>query len=552
MQGLCFAMACAMCWGMRQRAWLWLCLLLALGEPPIWADGYYYLPEHAVLRPGGITAQQAVIAWQDGMETLLVSSTLDADAQRLGWVIPVPAVPNLMQQADPGGLKTLGFCVQPRLIHDLTSLVVGLGVAVIILLLLTATFLFNRARFLDLLVLFLVLLFLSSMLLGGLGTAGGGAGLVSGVHVEKTARVGAYDIAVLSATKPADLDRWLSDNGFAPVPAAVEIVAGYIRDRWVFVAIKLAREEPGENTPHPVELRFPSAAPVYPMKLTALAGGTPRLELFVLGPDRAECAPLRVAYCDRLLRTNRVMLLPSRPPAEVPLFAGTDTAVKIGHPDLVRLLWDGCVLTKLEGTITASQMSQDLAVTWTPFRAQQAWLFTRRGARGIAATVFILALGGGLIGTMIAWRARFRQSVGRVAFLSQLLARLLLVGLVGAILAHAALPRAPAAEVYTARYGRFASMLLRSVPGALLADESLTPTNEVALTHAIHRAYARVFRMEDTPPRNPILGTALTRESTPGSYTVTQEQGRLIVRFYDAAGCPITVEYPTGTPNLRR
>src|SRR5271165_4941877 len=79
-----------------------------------------YVPERAVRKIPEIVAQRAVLSWKDGVETLVISSALDSEAQTLGWIIPVPAVPTTMEKATPGALKTLDVCIQPTITHDLS------------------------------------------------------------------------------------------------------------------------------------------------------------------------------------------------------------------------------------------------------------------------------------------------------------------------------------------------------------------------------------------------------------------------------------------------
>ena len=54
----------------------------------VFGDGCY-IPERAVESPE-IPAQRAVLAWKNGQETLVISSALDSESQKLGWIIPLP------------------------------------------------------------------------------------------------------------------------------------------------------------------------------------------------------------------------------------------------------------------------------------------------------------------------------------------------------------------------------------------------------------------------------------------------------------------------------
>ena len=125
------------------------------------------------------------------------------------------------------------------------------------------------------------------------------------MQVEKTATVGSYTISILRPSRPDGLDGWLAENGFAALPeAAGPIIADYISQGWVFAAIKLTRGESGANAPHPIKLAFAAKEAVYPMKLTAIAGGKPAFELFVIGNDRAACDMLEEEFCDRFSKTE--------------------------------------------------------------------------------------------------------------------------------------------------------------------------------------------------------------------------------------------------------
>ena len=105
-----------------------------------------YIPERAVRKIPEIVAQRAVLSWKDGVETLVISSALDSEAQTLGWIIPVPAVPTTIEKATPGALKTLDFCIQPKITHDLSREVRAAIVIVLVGNLLWGTWLFKRKR----------------------------------------------------------------------------------------------------------------------------------------------------------------------------------------------------------------------------------------------------------------------------------------------------------------------------------------------------------------------------------------------------------------------
>ncbi len=151
-----------------------LCLVVIgflLSSSAAFGDGCY-VPERAVRKIPEIAAQRALLSWKDGVETLVISSALDSEAQTLGWIIPVPAVPTTVEKATPGSLKTLDFCIQPKITHDLSQEVHAVIVVVFLGNLVLATWWFKRKRFLDLLLWLFLFFILAGLLLPAMGTAG--------------------------------------------------------------------------------------------------------------------------------------------------------------------------------------------------------------------------------------------------------------------------------------------------------------------------------------------------------------------------------------------
>ena len=238
--------------------------------------------------------------------------------------------------------------------------------------------------------------------------------------MKTSAIVGSYDVKVLRAVKADDLNAWLDENGFASLPAAAEeTVADYISKGWVFAAIRLTRAESGLNAPHPIKLVFPAQQPVYPLKLTSLAGGSPLLEIFVIADRKASCDLLETDYCDRFSkRTINKSTLNSSSPGETQVFfQGDNTDNRIGHPLICQLMWDGCVLTKFSGTVPSDQMTSDMEFSWQPFRTFQHHFYTVQGAQ-TGWIVFIWLAGSHLFVTLIVWKKRIRQAGGWKEYLA--------------------------------------------------------------------------------------------------------------------------------------
>ncbi len=511
------------------------------------ADGCY-IPERAVRKIPEIAAQQAVLSWKDGVERLVISSALDSEAQKLGWIIPVPSVPGKIEKATPGTLKTLGFCIQPRITHDLSRELRALVLVVFVVTLLVATWFFKQERFTDLLVLLFLLFMLSALLLPAAGTAGAGmATRAPTVHVEKTGTVGSYTISILRPSRPDGLDSWLSENGFTRLPkAAGPIIADYISRGWVFAAIKLTRDQAGASVPHPIELVFPSKQAIYPMKLTAVAGGSPVFELFVIGADRAACDALPLEFCDRF--TKQVDY--SADNRESPVwYDGASTRCRVGHSAICSLMWDNCVLTKLSGTIASASMTKDLSFSWKPFESHQEHFFTQYGAGCLGTMLFVVLAGAWNIVSM---RDYARGRVQPKRFTSYAVKRLLpavALGAIGGGCAFAILPKLGGSEVQVSRGWAHREYLFpREVWEALSKNPAVLTRTDAEIAAFLSQT-RRNNAQGQSAATNMVTGADLIVEDSPGNFTVERTPAGGRVRVYDRFG-GVLMEGPPPIPAL--
>jgi hypothetical protein len=517
------------------------------------ADGCYF-PDRAVKKLPEIPTQRALLTWKDGTETLVISSSLDSEAQRLGWLIPLPAVPTEMAKTDPGTLKTLSFCTQPRITHDLRDevWVLTLIVGWVVFLGLILTF-WRKCLIYYLLVTTLLALFIC-LLPRLAGVNGAAAARRSGVHVEKTAKVGTYDIAVLIAHSAAELNEWLSSNEFSPLPAeAASMTADYIRKGWVFTAIKFTRAESGASTPHPIKLVFPSHDAVYPWKLTTLAGGKPFIELFVVGAQRAETGGLETDFCDQLrLREHRGYY--SSEGNGTQEYAAQAAAVRIAHPEVMSLLWEGCVLTKFSGYLDAQRVTDDLHIHWTGFSPYQQHFYTPVGAGYVALMAFVSVLGGICVISLLIFGKRVKEPDGRSFYFLKLVPSAMVAALSVAAITFFVLPKLRTTDVQVISRGRimgmiFPSTLQKAIRLILDEEPTLKEKNEQMIADAIlHRLsdidVMSTYQLADKAHvLNALQGGNVEIESSPGNFTIEKRDGKITVRVYDGAGYPVTAEY---------
>jgi len=361
------------------------CVTLAASA---WPNGCY-IPEAAYPDRPKIPLQRAVIVHRDGIETLIVESAFESASPSVAWILPLPTEPTKLAVADSGICKSLSMCLRPQILHDLHhwwtpfAWVVGLLAPVVLVL----VFVKDHRRRNALLVGLAIIYVLIGFLVPGLGHAGLSVGAGSAVDVKTFERVGNYDVAVLRAKEAAALSDWLKERLLQPLDApAVKLVDDYITRGWCFVVARLRREAGGAANPHPISATFPAERPVYPMKLTSLAGSTTRVELFIIAEQ--------TAGAERFRRVASDMFGPraaagSDDVTRAPHYAALETGLVIGSPDVGELMWGGCVVTHLAAELTPRQMGFDVGIGLSEMKPHRDVVFSKRGRRELVRTVLL-------------------------------------------------------------------------------------------------------------------------------------------------------------------
>ena len=231
-----------------------------------------------------------------------------------------------------------------------------------------------------------------TMLLPSLGTRPGGRKALTsttpGVVELRAVRAGSYDVSVLRAETPGALSDWLAARDLRrPDERAQKILRDYIARKWCFAVAALRVEKGRPSAPHPLSVTFPVGAPLYPMRLTQLAGSTVNLELYVIAAERAAHPLMDLEFADRL-SVGPARGLPRRKTSQGEISDG------VGLPELCELMWDDCVLSKLAGPIAPEQMNVDLTVTLKEGPNRRKKLYTVRGAlegSGLIALAGVIA-----------------------------------------------------------------------------------------------------------------------------------------------------------------
>jgi hypothetical protein len=507
-------------------------LLLLLTVRSALADGGF-IPSTATAKVT-IPDQRALIHFADGVQTLVIDTSLTSSETNLAWIIPLPAEPEL-EATTRGLFTTLAMITAPRIVHDQSHGWIAVAVLFGLLAFVIGACIRGHPRRADFVVLYAFGLLFAGLMLPALATAKAGVGNLSGSTVEilKRETVGSYDTVTIKGSEGAELINWLNEHGFETPKAHFSIIQQYARAGWVFVAARVTTAQNGEaHRVHPVAFRFPTEQAVYPLKLTGVNNGDCAFELFVFGDQRAEIPGWKVERCGRLIQRD---------------FGNTSALPKDGlgmaHPELIRFAGKSSVGTKLSASLTPTQMAGDAYIEWQPFRERYPLFFSWHGARKLSINVLVcgaiaFAAGCYLFGGF----KRFNILNGRRVWLGGL--SLVLATSVGLLMFT------PKVEVTSTR-GSFYKVRHNSANLPIGVWLSWTEemearhgndwTNQVSLLHVNDvRKHLRGLLAE--PERgagdwlNPFTGEQVIEEDSPGNYLLKQEDDAVEFQWFNAVG----------------
>ncbi len=387
-------------------------LLVAAAGVEARADGKV-LPPVLVAQEIEMPDQRALLAWKDGVETLVIESSFVGEGTDFAWVVPLPAKPEV-EAATRGTLPSVAALMLPVvrpavkelwlwivffglvvvaaalagwrrigwglrvavvagagvMVGSIFGALFGLGLLFPLMGMVAACFLGwgvikkEASLFSHLLIVIIGLLGLGLLMptMGKVRGFGPEAGPEAAGLVLERRVVGDFDVTLLSGREGASVARWLADNGFAlPEAARVEAERHAAAGGW-FAASRVRRDfaERGKSVPAPLVFRFPSEKPIYPMRFTgAGASGPLEVELFVFGPERAATdglesrawGPVEFRDPDANARHRRGAGQP-------------DDARVVTHPQLRRLAEGAAVVTHLRGKLSPAEMQADLVLRW--------------------------------------------------------------------------------------------------------------------------------------------------------------------------------------------
>ncbi|NUK73900.1 DUF2330 domain-containing protein [Streptomyces lunaelactis] len=206
-----------------------------------------------------VDRETSVVGWDGRTEQILMRFTVDGDAPKAAWIMPVPNRATV-ELGDNALFDELETVIAPE--HR------------------TRHYFWPRGDDWP----------FSSDSRDSAGAQAPGKGAPE-VGVVGRERLGDFDVARLTATDPGALRGWLEQNGFELPDGLTAELKPYVAQKWEYVAVRLAPEAEGSvlrGTLDPLRLRFASDRLIYPMRLSRLARTPQSLGLFVLAPHRME------------------------------------------------------------------------------------------------------------------------------------------------------------------------------------------------------------------------------------------------------------------------
>ncbi len=195
--------------------------------------------------------QKALIVIDEGIEELVLEVRFEGAVEDFAWLVPLPAAPE-MRVVERETFKMLSRA--------------------------TRTVDMGRSR------------------RSGFALSGESSDEVS---VLERKLVGIYDIAVLAGGAGGGIVAWLAEHGFRLPAHATPVIDQYLARDWVFAAMRISPTAASEDaslgkhladgTIQPVMFRFPSAEPVYPLKISSIMGHPAEVLLYVIAKDPLVC-----------------------------------------------------------------------------------------------------------------------------------------------------------------------------------------------------------------------------------------------------------------------
>ncbi len=501
-------------------------VLAALAAPAAWANGVY-IPEQAVLEMPRIPLQRALITYRNGVETLVLESALTTESKSVGWVVPLPGEPTKVELGDRDMLRMLAVSQGPEVVHDLSEYTGWpvLALICVIPLALAVVFTRNPVRQPKFWLLAGIVFCIAALTMVPQFT-NAGISLSESVTVSAVHRLGDYETVVLRATTSDGLDEWLGQQGLAKLDAAAKgIVTEYIARNWCFVVSRLAADAKETAVPRPLVMSFATKTCVFPMRLTQLAGGTTRVELYVAADQQAQAQEFRCVAADKY------RYQPAKDWFSYPVYEAQQIGLTITNADVQGLLWDGCVVTYLTADLAAAQMTTDVGLEFVPLKAYRERVYTTRAQWELTQiTGSWTAVALVVVGAVVFFGRRAPGRLGRAGLISVLAVGATVIA--GLAVAVSPVPTTTKVRVNTDRVNSNQSTVMLLVEAAVSSGD----VDETSRVENVLPMLVAKKKCSNYVNLNPVTEEPLRYERTPGNLSTRVVDGRTYLCFYAVDG----------------
>ncbi len=524
-------------------------VVVAICQTTARADGKYFPLIGAEAEPT-IPFQRAVIAYRDGSETMIVESAVQNGGGEVGWVVPLPAVPEEVTACKPGVLTSVYQLVGPTIVSSLGTALSASALWFWGLLLVCLWIAQDRAypnvsrgfRVARTAVAAVALLVVAAWWLSPtlsrsrLIPAGG-------VRLLQHHRAGSYDVDVVTGQSGQAVRAWLTGNGFGVSPEAASVLDDYARRGWCFAAARIRADGDETIVPHPLKFVFRTSQAVYPMQLTGVGAQRMRLDLYVIGEQPAAHPHLDRWSCDRYRPVRNS-------PSEGPFWRLADgcnltvgetyeaesIGIAVGHPDITALMWPACTLSHLRDTLNPTEMAQDFIIRWERAEPHRVSVYTPESAAELGHVSARVAGGLGVTMVTLVWVRSNRRRSRRLVW--ALIGGVLLVAVcfvgVGRLV--------PTVETQSFGTGRFGARL-RTDAYAELLEEPWSATDSADFPTLWAQS---LDRLPVSSRFGPLEFAAI---DVPGGYEIAPAPGGWTLTLYDGHATPTRVPIgPDGRP----
>lgn len=200
------------------------------------------------------------------------------------------------------------------------------------------------------------------------------------VQTFASGEVGPYGFDVIGSEDPDALVNWLRDHNYQVTEEMEPLIDVYVQEGFVFLAMRLLPDERAQDV-QPVKLTYPSARPMIPLRLTAVAANRDMAVMVWIYADR-QAVPVNYAEMtidDRELRftvfggSNYRQIMGDRADeyggqAFITEYAAPARELAVSHPLLKDLRRHYAYVTRLNTVISPEEMTVDPVFDYDPQR----------------------------------------------------------------------------------------------------------------------------------------------------------------------------------------